>query len=129
MSVAPPVPGNLIFWGREIADVGRVDVAEAVDLGAADETGIGVAAAQQSHDLDQPRAPGGAQLVGAVGHGVEHTLGWLIACDTAFEEADGVGGVGQAGDPESRDGQPHADEDPLMIGDLAGRRDDHHLLR
>ena len=62
MSLPPPVPGSRVFGARGIADERRIQIAELVDLRAAHEPDIDIAALQQQQHV------GAAQHhVGALG--------------------------------------------------------------
>ena len=94
-----------------VADVGRVQVAEPVDLGAADEAQVHEPLLEQRHDLERARAPERARDVRRVAHGHQRLGRRLIAHDAVLEEADGPGRVRALGEGERDQGQAHADED------------------
>src|SRR5436309_3270950 len=72
------------------ADRGGVEVAVAIDFRAADESGLNVAALQQTHEIDRARAPHGSGDVRRIAHGVEELRRRLVADDAELEQADGV---------------------------------------
>ena len=51
MSLPPPVPGRRVFGLRRIADEGAVEIAVLIDLRAAHEADVDVAALQQQQHL------------------------------------------------------------------------------
>src|SRR5437667_10171521 len=57
------------FSGRD-ANLGGVEIAEAVHFGGAEESEINASGLQQSHDAEHIQALGGAEDVRRIGHGV-----------------------------------------------------------
>ena len=100
-----------------------------IDLGAADETGLDLAALQQSHEIDGARAPDRAGDVRRIAHRVQELGRRLVAHDPELEQADRVRRVRALREHERDERQAHADEDALAIADLAGRLGDHELAR
>jgi len=111
------------------ADRRGVEVPVAIDLRAADEAGIHVAALQQPHEVDRPRAPGRAGDVRGVPHRVEQLRGGGVAHHAQLEQADRVRRMGPLGDDERDERQPHPDEHDLAVGDLPRGLRDHDLPR
>ena len=104
-----------------VADIGRVQVAEPVDLGAADEAQVHQPLLEQRHDLERARAPEGARDVRRVAHGHQRLGRRLIAHDAVLEEPDGPGRVRALGEGERDQRQAHAHEDDVAVADLAAR--------
>ena len=110
-----------------VADVGRVQVAVAVDLGAADEAEVDQPLLEQAHHLERARAPERARDVRRVAHRHQRLGGRLVAHDAVLEDAEGARGVRALGEGEGHERQPHADEDDVAVPDLAAGRDHHQL--
>src|SRR5262249_43227308 len=98
-----------------------------VDLSAADEARIDLAAREQSHEVERARAPRGPAHVRRVAHGVEELRRRVVADDPKLEQADRVRRVRPFGENERDERQPHADEDLLAVADLACGLGDHDL--
>jgi hypothetical protein len=108
-----------------VADVGGVEVAKAIDLGAADEAQVHQPLLEQRHDLEGAGAPERARDVGRVAHREQRLGRRLVAHDAVLEETGRSGGVGALGVGEGDQRQAHADEDQILVADLAGGGDDH----
>jgi hypothetical protein len=110
-----------------LADVRSVQVAEAVDLGPADEAEIDGSLSQERHHVAHAGRPDGADDVGRVAHGGEKGLRRPVPHQPQLEEPPGCRSVGAASHAVSENRQPHADEDQLAVPDLPGRHRDHQL--
>ena len=127
ISAAPPLPGRRTLGASVGADHGRVDVAEAVDLRAAQEADLDPAVLQQAlehvrHAADHER-PGHQ---GRVADRDRQPLG--LGADRAGlvdqQEPRRVGGPRQVAGQVR---QPDADEDDLAVAQLPRGDGGHHL--
>ena len=101
----------------------------AVDLGAADESRLHLAALKHPHDREHRSAPECVLDVRVVAHRVEELAGWLVADDAELEEPDRARRVCLLRQDERDEREAHADEDRLAVADLARGLGDHELAR
>src|SRR6266481_1475373 len=124
---AAPAAGQAHLRLPPVADVGGVEVAEAIDLGAPDEAQVDQALLEQRHDLEGAGAPERPQDVGGVAHREQRLRRGLVAHDAVLEEPGRPRRVGALGVGEGDQRQAHADEDQIVVADLPRGGDDHEL--
>src|SRR4051812_706164 len=111
------------------ADRGRVQVAVTIDLGAADEPRLHIAALEQAHEVERARAPDRAVDVRRIPHRVQKLGRRLVTHHAELEEADGRWRVRTVRHDERDERQTHPHEDVLAVADLARGLRDHDLAR
>ncbi len=96
MSLPPPVPGRRVFGVGRIADEGRIEVAELVDLRAAHEADVDIAALQQQQHVSAAEHHVGALGATLVVGGWRQLAGLDKRADHAAFEQDGERGQRRA---------------------------------
>ena len=113
---------------RVVADDGRVDVAEAVDLGGAQEAHVDAPTLQVvAEEVGHGHHGQGAGDDGRIADG-ERQPGRLGTVGAGLVDELQLGGHGVEGQVDRDVGQPDAHEADPLAGQLAGRGRDHHLV-
>ena len=124
-----PAPRQLHLGSARLAYIRGIEVAEPVDLRAADEPKVDPALRHESHRVRHPRRPQGAGDVRWVAHRAEKLGRGLVAHQPDLEQAPCVGRVRVASDRVRQHRQAHSNEDQVAVTDLARGDRDHQLLR
>src|SRR5258708_8715215 len=98
-----------------VSDDGRVQVAIAVNLGAADEAQVHLACSQQSHHVQCACSPGCPGTIWSVAHRIEQLLRRLITHNTDLEKPYTGGRVGTLRQGKRNQREAHAYKDIFAI--------------
>ena len=127
ISAAPPLPGRRTAGLGVVADHGGVDVAVAVNLGAAEEAHLDTAILKEAlkdigHAADHERAGDQGRIPDRDRQPFRHrTYG------AGLIDQHQVGRMGLAGEVAGEVGQPDPDEDDFAVPQLPGGDGSHHL--
>ena len=103
----------------------RIQIAEAVDFGAADKAKIDAAGLQQAHDVVETAAGESASHIGRIAHSEDRFKRRPIADHAVFEDTDGARRMGFFGDSKAKERQTHADKYPVAVANFPRRSGDH----
>ena len=109
------------------ADGRGVEISVHVDLGAADEARLHLAALQHAHELDHRAAPYRAANIGGVTHRVKQLGRGTVTNEAQLEQADRVRRVRPLRDDERDERKTHPDEHVLAVANLSSGLRDHQL--